>query len=60
MAPAGGDGGAGRPLFVIPLFLSVCLGLSALAAGAQLLPLSVTLFAASMGVRRVFPTSRPT
>ena len=31
--------------FVVPLFLSVCLGLSALATGVRLLPLSVTLLA---------------
>ena len=45
--------------FVIPLFLSVCLGLSALATGARLLPLSVTLLAAAIGVPRLFPTVSP-
>ena len=38
--------------FVVPLFLSVCLGLSALATGARLLPLSVTLLAAAVGEHR--------
>jgi MFS family permease len=45
--------------FVVPLFLSVCLGLSALATGARLLPLSVTLLAAALGVPRLFPTVSP-
>ena len=35
--------------FVVPLFLSVCLGLSALDTGVRLLPLSVTLLAAAIG-----------
>ena len=37
--------------FVVPLFLSVCLGLSALETGARLLPLSVTLLVAAIGTR---------
>jgi MFS family permease len=45
--------------FVVPLFLSVCLGLSALATGARLLPLSVTLLAAAIGIPRLFPTVSP-
>jgi MFS family permease len=45
--------------FVVPLFLSVCLGLSALATGVRLLPLSVTLLAAAVGVPRLFPTISP-
>jgi EmrB/QacA subfamily drug resistance transporter len=45
--------------FVVPLFLSVCLGLSALATGARLLPLSVTLLAAAIGVPRLFPDVSP-
>ena len=36
--------------FVVPLYLSVCLGLSALATGARLLPLSVTLLLAAIGI----------
>jgi hypothetical protein len=45
--------------FVIPLYLSVCLGLSALATGARLLPLSVTLLVAAIGIPRFFPTVSP-
>ena len=45
--------------FVVPLFLSVCLGLSALATGARLLPLSVTLLIAAIGIPRFFPDVSP-
>jgi MFS family permease len=45
--------------FVIPLFLSVALGLSAVATGVRLLPLSVTILAAAAGVPRLFPTASP-
>jgi MFS family permease len=45
--------------FVVPLFLSVCLGLSALATGAQLLPLSVTLLLAAIGIPRFLPNVSP-
>jgi MFS family permease len=45
--------------FVVPLFLSVCLGLSALATGARLLPLSITLLAAALGIPRLFPKVSP-
>jgi MFS family permease len=45
--------------FVVPLYLSVCLGLSALATGARLLPLSVTLLAAAIGVPRLWPDVSP-
>ena len=45
--------------FVVPLFLSVCLGLSALATGVRLLPLSVTLLAAAIGIPRLFPHVSP-
>ena len=45
--------------FVVPLFLSVCLGLSALATGARLLPLSITLLAAAIGIPRFFPNVSP-
>src|SRR3954452_329044 len=36
--------------FVVPLFLSVSLGLSAIATGVRLLPLSVTLLIAAAGI----------
>ncbi len=45
--------------FVVPLYLSVCLGLSALATGARLLPLSITLLAAAIGIPKVFPDVSP-
>jgi MFS family permease len=45
--------------FVVPLYLSVCLGLSALATGARLLPLSLTLLIAALGIPRLFPTASP-
>ena len=45
--------------FVVPLFLSVALGLSAVATGVRLLPLSVTLLLAAAGVPRVFPNASP-
>ena len=45
--------------FVVPLYLSVCLGLSALATGARLLPLSLTLLIAAIGVPKVFPDVSP-
>jgi MFS family permease len=45
--------------FVVPLYLSVCLGLSALATGARLLPLSITLLAAAIGIPRLRPNANP-
>ena len=45
--------------FAVPLFLSVALGLSAIAAGVRLLPLSITLLLAAAGVPRVFPHASP-
>jgi EmrB/QacA subfamily drug resistance transporter len=45
--------------FVVPLYLSVCLGLSALATGARLLPLSVTLLIAAIGIPRFLPNISP-
>jgi MFS family permease len=45
--------------FCIPLFLSVALGLSAIATGVRLLPLSITLLAAAVGVPKFFPNASP-
>ena len=45
--------------FTIPLFLSVALGLSALETGVRILPLSITLLAAAVGVPRFFPDASP-
>jgi hypothetical protein len=41
------------------LFLSVALGLSAVATGVRLLPLSVTLLLAAAGIPKVFPNASP-
>ena len=45
--------------FIVPLFLSVALGLSAIATGVQLLPLSITLLLAAAGVPKLFPNASP-
>jgi MFS family permease len=45
--------------FVVPLFLSVCLGLTAIETGTRLLPLSLTLLAAALGIPRLFPRASP-
>jgi hypothetical protein len=45
--------------FTVPLYLSIALGLSALQTGVRLLPLSVTLLAAALGIPKVFPTASP-
>ncbi len=45
--------------FTIPLFLSVALGLSAIATGVRLLPLSITLLVAAVGVPKLWPNASP-
>jgi MFS family permease len=45
--------------FVVPLYLSVCLGLSAIGTGVRLLPLSLTLLLAAIGIPRLFPNASP-
>ena len=45
--------------FVVPLFLSVALGLSAIDTGVRLLPLSVTLLIAAAGIPRFLPDANP-
>ncbi|GAA4361491.1 MFS transporter [Angustibacter luteus] len=45
--------------FAVPLFLSVALGLSAIATGVRLLPLSITLLVAAAGIPKVFPHASP-
>jgi len=45
--------------FLVPLFLSVCLGLSAIETGVKLLPLSLTLIAAAVGIPKLFPEVSP-
>ncbi len=45
--------------FAVPLFLSVALGLSAIATGVRLLPLSITLLLAAVGIPKLFPHVSP-
>ena len=45
--------------FCVPLFLSVALGLSAIATGVRLLPLSLTLLLGAVGVPKLFPDASP-
>lgn len=45
--------------FVVPLYLSVALGLSALATGVRILPLSVTLLAAAVLIPKLLPDASP-
>ena len=45
--------------FTVPLFLSVALGLTAVETGVRLLPLSITLLLAAVGVPRFLPRVSP-
>ncbi len=45
--------------FTIPLYLSVALGLSAIDTGLRIMPLSLTLLAAAVGVPRFVPNASP-
>ena len=45
--------------FVVPLFLSVALGLSAMETGVRLLPLSLTLLLFAAGVPKLAPAANP-
>jgi predicted MFS family arabinose efflux permease len=45
--------------FVVPLFLSVALGLSAVETGVRILPLSLTLLLAAVGIPRFWPDASP-
>ena len=45
--------------FVLPLFLSVALGLSAIQTGVRLLPLSLTLLVFAVGVPKLRPNASP-
>jgi Major Facilitator Superfamily len=49
----------GGLFFAVPLFLSVALGLSAIATGVWLLPLSITRLLAAAGIPKVFPNASP-
>ena len=45
--------------FVVPLYLSIALGLSAIETGVRLLPLSLTLLAFALGVPKLRPDASP-
>lgn len=45
--------------FSVPLFLSIALGLTAVETGARLLPLSITLLTAAVGVPKLLPDASP-
>ncbi len=45
--------------FAVPLFLSVALGLSAIETGVRLLPLSITLLLAAVGIPKLWPNASP-
>ena len=45
--------------FVVPLFLSIALGLSAIETGVRLLPLSLTLLVFALGVPKLRPDASP-
>ncbi len=45
--------------FVIPLFLSVVLELSAIQTGLRVMPLSIALLVSAIGVPRVWPSASP-
>ncbi|WP_236654709.1 MFS transporter [Streptacidiphilus anmyonensis] len=45
--------------FVVPLYLSVALGLSALGTGVRILPLSLALLLAAVGIPRLLPEVSP-
>jgi MFS family permease len=45
--------------FTVPLYLSVALGLSAIDTGVRLLPLSITLLLAAVGIPKLRPNASP-
>ncbi len=45
--------------FVIPLYLSVALGLSAIETGIKITPLSIAMLLAAAGIPRFFPAASP-
>ena len=45
--------------FCVPLYLSVALGLSAVETGVRIMPLSVTLLLAAVGIPRLLPNASP-
>ncbi len=49
----------GGYFFIVPLFMSVVLELNALQTGARLVPLSLTLIVAAVGIPRLWPKASP-
>ncbi len=49
----------GGYFFIVPLFLSVVLGMNALETGARLVPLSIAVIVAALGIPRVLPNISP-
>jgi hypothetical protein len=49
----------GGYFFIVPLFMSVVLELTAIQTGARLVPLSLTLIAAAVGIPKVWPKASP-
>jgi len=45
--------------FAVSLYLSVALGLSAIETGVRLMPLTITLLLAAVGIPKVFPNASP-
>ena len=45
--------------FLLPLYLSVALGLTAMETGVRIMPLSITLFAAAVGIPKLLPQASP-
>jgi MFS family permease len=45
--------------FAVPLFLSIALGLSAIDTGLRIMPLSITLVIAAVGIPKLFPHVSP-
>ncbi len=45
--------------FAVPLFLSIALGLTAIQTGVRILPLSITLVIAAVGIPKLFPRASP-
>ena len=45
--------------FAVPLFLSIALGLTAIQTGVRILPLSITLVLAAVGIPKLFPKASP-
>ena len=45
--------------FAVPLFLSVVLGLNALQTGFRLVPLSIALLVAAVGIPKIWPKANP-